>query len=89
MAEQFDPHYEEKFEYPLMKLIREKAEEDDISIIAATKIVLPGYALALGWRDEEGNEALRQQQADYIAAHAKDSLLMKLKDKKLSDEVNL
>ena len=31
-----DKHYEEKFEFPLWKLIKQRAEENDISYVASS-----------------------------------------------------
>ncbi len=61
-------HHEEKFEYPLMKLIRERAEQLDISYLAAAKIVIPEYAAPLGWRDDEYSEKMRLAEIDARAA---------------------
>ena len=48
-----DKHYEEKFEYPLLKLIRQRAEEKDISYSAAADEVLPDYVKDLRYWDTE------------------------------------
>ncbi|MDB4610067.1 hypothetical protein OAH46_03155 [Verrucomicrobia bacterium] len=52
-----DEHYESKFEYPLMKLIREKAEELDISYSKASSLVLPEYEKGIRYRDTEFEQA--------------------------------
>ena len=49
-------HYEENFEFPLWKLIRECAEEKDISYSDAAAIVAPQYAAGLRIRDEAYND---------------------------------
>ena len=36
-----DKHYEEKFEFPLWKLIKEYAEENDISYLQASEKIVP------------------------------------------------
>ena len=38
-----DKYYEEKFEFPLWKLIKQRAEEKDISYSAASMEVMPEY----------------------------------------------
>jgi hypothetical protein len=48
-----DNHYEEKFEFPLWKLIKERAEEKDISYVQASVEVLPEYEKGIRYRDEE------------------------------------
>lgn len=55
-------HYEDWFEFPLLKLIRQRAEEKDISYLAAADEVVPEYARALRFRDVEYNEALFKEQ---------------------------
>lgn len=60
--------HEEKFEYPLMKLIEERAKEKDISILAAAKVVIPEYAAPLRWRDEDFDEEMRLKDLDERAA---------------------
>ncbi len=48
--------YEEKFEYPLMKLVREKAEELDISYHDALVLVKPDYVRSVRYGDIEFEE---------------------------------
>jgi hypothetical protein len=76
-----DVHHEEKFEFPLMQRIEQRAKEKDISILAASKEVVPEYAAPLKWRDEEYAGSLAKRQQEEIAANAKNSLLTKLKSK--------
>ena len=52
-----DDHYEEKFEFPLWKLIKQRAEEKDISYLQASKEVLPEYQKGIRYRDEEFEKA--------------------------------
>ncbi len=47
-----DEHYEEKFEFPLWKLIKQRAEEKDISYVQASGEVLPEYEKGIRYRDE-------------------------------------
>ena len=48
-----DKHYEEKFEFPLWKLIKQRAEENDISYLDAADEVLPEYMKKIRYRDKE------------------------------------
>ena len=69
-----DKHYEDKFEFPLLKLIRQRAEEKDISYLAAADEVVPEYANALKWRDAEYNESLFKKQQEEMEALRKAQL---------------
>ena len=51
-----DKHYEEKFEFTLWKLIKQRADEKDISYVAASQEVVPEYVKTLNYRDEEFND---------------------------------
>lgn len=58
-------HYEEEFEFPLWKLIRECAEEKDISYSDAAAIVAPEYAASLRIRDQEWtDEQIAKREAE-------------------------
>ena len=46
-------YYEEKFEFPLWKLIKERAEEKDISYLKAAEEVAPEFAKGVRIRDTE------------------------------------
>jgi hypothetical protein len=48
-----DKHYEEKFEFPLWKLIKQRAQEKDISYSAAYREVLPEYEKTIRYKDTE------------------------------------
>ena len=48
-----DKHYEEKFEFPLWKMIEQRAKEKDISYAAASMEVLPEYQKNIRYRDTE------------------------------------
>jgi len=48
-----DEHYESKFEFPLWKLIKQRAEEKDISYIDASDEVLPEYCKTIRYGDKE------------------------------------
>ncbi len=54
MAEETsDKHYEEKFEFELWKLIKQRAEEKDISYHDATLEVAPDFQKTIRYRDRE------------------------------------
>jgi hypothetical protein len=46
-----DKHYEEKYTYPLWALIRNRAEEKDLSYRAAAKEVIPEYVKTIRYGD--------------------------------------
>ena len=48
-----DKHYEEKFEFPLWRLIKQRAEEKDISYIRASEEIVPEYIKIIRYRDTE------------------------------------
>ena len=48
-----DKYYEEEFEFPLWKLIKQRAEEKDISYIEASEELIPEYAKGIRYRDDE------------------------------------
>jgi hypothetical protein len=52
-----DKHYEEKFEFPLWKMIKQRAEEKDISYNAAYREVLPEYQKTIRYKDTEWTDA--------------------------------
>lgn len=52
-----DKHYEEKFEFELWKLIKQYAEEHDVSYHAASQKVLPEFVKTIRYRDREFEEA--------------------------------
>jgi len=52
-----DEHYEKKFEFELWKIIKERAEEKDISYVQAASEVLPEWDREIRYRDEEFNRA--------------------------------
>jgi hypothetical protein len=66
-----DSHYEEKFEFPLWKLIKQRAIEKDISYAAASREVLPEYIKTIRYRDTEFEEAEVQKRAKEMAELAK------------------
>jgi len=50
-------HYEEKFEFPFWKLVREYAEEHDVSYSDAAAAVCPQYCATIRYRDNEWTDA--------------------------------
>jgi len=48
-----DEHYEEKFEFPLWKLIKQRAKEKDISYLAAMNEVSPEYGRSIRYGERE------------------------------------
>lgn len=52
-----DNHYEEKFEFPLWKLIKEHAVKKDISYVKAALEVLPEFEKGIRYRDKAFEEA--------------------------------
>jgi len=52
-----DEHYEERFEFPLWKLIKQRAKEKDISYLAAMNEVSPEYAQSIRYGDREFEDA--------------------------------
>jgi len=65
-----DKYYEEKFEFPLWKLIKQRAEEKDISYIAASEEVVPEYVKTIRYRDAEFEDAAILKRATEMAALA-------------------
>ena len=62
-----DEHYEEKFEFPLWKLIKQRAEEKDISYVAACEEVMPEYVKTIRYRDEKFTKAEIKKRAEEMA----------------------
>lgn len=67
-----DKHYEDEFEFPLLKLIRQRAEEKDISYADAATEVIPEYTKTIRYRDKEFEDAeIRKRQKEMAAERAK------------------
>ena len=62
-----DKHYEEKFEFPLLKLIRKRAEEKDISYAEAYLEVQPEYSKTIRFRDTEYENQEREKRDRELA----------------------
>ena len=76
-----DPHKEEKFKFPLLAQIEAYAEEHDCSILKASKVVVPEYALKLPWRDQEYFDSAQEWQMNDIKVNSPHSLLRQIEDK--------
>lgn len=76
-----DPFYEKKFKFPLLAQIEEYAEENNCSILKASKVVVPRYAADLPFRDKELFDSALQWQLDDLAENAPHSLLREIEDK--------
>ena len=46
-------NYEEKFEFPIWKLVKQRAEEKDISYAKAVDEIIPDYVKTIRYRDTE------------------------------------
>ena len=66
-----DKHYESKFEFPLWKLIKQRAEEKDISYVEASGEVVPEYVKTIRYRDIEFEEAEVHKRAQGLAQMVK------------------
>jgi len=73
MEDPMDKHYEEKFEFPLWKLIKQRAEEKDISYSAAGEEVMPEYVKTIRYRDTAFEDAeIAKRQKEMAAAAERD-----------------
>ena len=69
-----DKHYEEKFEFPLWKLIKQRAEEKDISYSAAYREVLPEYEKTIRYKDMEWtDEQIRKRNKELTELRERES----------------
>ena len=62
-----DKHYEDKFEFPLLKMIMQRAEEKDISYSQAADEVLPEWGKGIRYRDTAFEEAAIQKRQKELA----------------------
>jgi len=62
-----EKHYEDKFEFPLWKLIKQRAKEKDISYRAAGMEVVPEYKKNIRYLDTEFEDAAIQKRRKEIA----------------------
>ena len=69
-----DKHYEEKFEFPLLKLIKQRAREKDISYSEAYREVLPEYQKTIRYHDIEWwDEQVRQRNKELAEVRERQS----------------
>jgi hypothetical protein len=61
-----DKHYEDEFEFPLWKLVRQVAEEKDISYFEAARKVLPKYVKTIKYRCKEFEEAVIRKRMEEV-----------------------
>ena len=61
-----DKHYESKFEFPLWKLIKQRAEEKDISYLKASQEVSPEYSKGIRIKDEAYEDELVIARVKYL-----------------------
>ena len=66
-----EKHYEEKFEFPLWKKIKEYADKHDISYVEASEVVMPEYVATIRYDDIEFEEA------EMLKSHAELEVLEK------------
>jgi hypothetical protein len=77
-----EKHYESKFVFPLFKLIKERAEEKDISYHDAAREVIPEYVKTIRYGDIEfENRLVSEHDAEFKA----EVELWEKKIKKLSE----
>lgn len=61
-----DKHYESKFEFPLWKLIKQRAEEKDISYVEASGEVVSEYVKTIRYRDTEFEDSEIHKRAEEL-----------------------
>ncbi len=75
-----DQHYEEEFEFPLWKLIKQCAEEKDISYSEASELVVPEYVKGIRYGDIEYEDAvIAAREKEMAEKRAKDNIVMEEK----------
>ena len=87
MAEPFsDKHYETKFEFPMWKLIKQRAEEKDISYLEASAEIIPEYAKSIRYRDEQFEKDAISKRAEELGELFKKTGLSASRNKVLAEE---
>jgi len=61
-----DKHYESRFEFPLWKLILQRANEKDISYSEAADEVLPEYTKGIRYGDQEFEDTARHKRGEEL-----------------------
>lgn len=79
-----DKHYEEEFEFPLWKLIKQRAEKKDISYLKAMNEVIPEYEVdaKLRYRDYEWENRLVETRWKELEELSKGSSILIAETKK-------
>lgn len=70
-----DKHYEEEFEWPLWKLIQQRAEEKDISYRKASQEVAPEYAKGIRIGDVAYEDDQVKKRIAYIEKEVKNDII--------------
>ena len=74
-----DKHYEDRFEFPLWKLIKERAEEKDISYHDAMLEVIPEYKKTIRYGDTEfEQEQIQKRRAEQLALSERERRLKRI-----------
>ncbi len=74
-----DKHYEDRFEFPLWKLIKERAEEKDISYHDAVLEVVPEYEKAIRYGDIEfEQEQIQKRRAEQLELSERERKLQRI-----------
>ena len=74
-----DKHYEDKFEFPLWKLIKERAEEKDISYHDTMLEVVPEYEKTIRYGDTEfEQEQIQKRRAEQLALSERERNLQRI-----------
>jgi hypothetical protein len=63
-----DEHYEAKFEFPLWKLIKQRAQEKDICYLDAAWEVIPEYGKGIRYRDKAFEDACIDKRQEELEA---------------------
>lgn len=68
-----DKHYEEEFKFPLLEMIKQRAEQKDISYAEAYREVLPEYQKTIRYKDTEwSDEQIRKRNKEIIELREKE-----------------
>ena len=74
-----DKHYENRFEFPLWKLIKERAEEKDISYHDAMLEVVPEYEKTIRYGDTEfEQQQIQKRRAEQLALSERERKLQRI-----------
>ena len=60
--------YEDDFEFPLWKLIKQRANEKDISYLKASQEIAPEYTKGIRIKDIEFEDKLVNERVEHLAA---------------------